>query len=170
MVKSHKPYALSPVPNSKQAPKPSLLSKLTGLYTIPKLGLMSTSMTAGTNTAVVQRTWGLFKQEPSLQKQFYGPNFTYREFIKAKNHLRGMAMHYTLIVGGALLMFCSPIRKLMRNFVYQPGEGTSKEDQAKEYIQFHGIATPDVQPSIGKQAWCKAEYSGGLYYCKHLTF
>ncbi|KAI1469206.1 uncharacterized protein F4812DRAFT_422322 [Daldinia caldariorum] len=164
IAQSHKPYALSPVPNSKEAPKPSFLSRLTGLYTIPKLGLMSTSLTAGTNTAVVQRTWGLFKQVPSLQKQFYGPNFTYREFVRAKSHLRGMAMHYALAVGTVLFMFCPPVRKLVLKYAYQPGEGTSKDNQAKEYIQFRGVATPDIQPSIGKQAWCKAEFSGGLYY------
>ncbi|KAI0181089.1 hypothetical protein GGR52DRAFT_18471 [Hypoxylon sp. FL1284] len=163
VAKSHKPYALSPAKNPKQPPKTSLLSKLTGLYSIPNLGLVSTSVTSGTNRAVVHRTWGLCKQEPSLYKHFYGPNFTYREFITAKNFAKGIMMHYSLIFGSMLLMFCPPFRKIMRKYVYQPGEGPSKEDQKKEYVQFQGVATPDVQPNIGKQAWCKAEFSGGMY-------
>ncbi|OTB17708.1 hypothetical protein K445DRAFT_56367 [Daldinia sp. EC12] len=164
VAQSHKPYALSPVHNPKKAPKPSFLSRLTGVYSMPQLGRMSTSMTAGANTAVVHRTWGLFKKEPSLQKYFYGPNFTYREFIRAKSYLGGMAMHYGIVVSGLLLVLFPPIRKLVRKFVYQPGEGTSKEAQKKECIEFRGVATPDIQPSIGKQAWCKAEFNGGLYY------
>ncbi|KAI1373433.1 hypothetical protein F4677DRAFT_222943 [Hypoxylon crocopeplum] len=164
VAKSHKPYALSPISNSRRPPRPSFLSRLTGLYSVPNLGLLSTSVAAGTNAAVVHRSWGLFKQEPALQKHFHGPNFTYREYMKAKNFLRGMMMHYSLVVGGLLLMFCPPFRKIMRRFVYQPGEGASKEEQAMEYIQLQGVATPDIEPKPSKQAWCKAEYSGGLYY------
>lgn len=164
VAKSHKPYALSPIQNPNRPPKPSLLSRLTGLHSIPNLGLVSTSITGGTDAAVVQRSWGLFKQEPSLQKYFHGPNFTYREFARARSYLRGMAMHYGLVVGGLLLMFCPPFRTIMRKFVYQPGEGPSKEDQKKEYIQLRGVATPDAPTETGKQALCKAEYSGGMYY------
>ncbi|OTB08508.1 hypothetical protein M426DRAFT_71260 [Hypoxylon sp. CI-4A] len=164
VAKSHKPYALSPVPNSTQPPRSSLLSKLTGLHTVPVLGLLSTSVTGGTNTAVVQRTWGLFKRESSLQKQFYGPNFTYRELMKAKNHLGGMIMHYSLVIGSMLLMFCPPVRNLLRKLVYQPGEGRTKEESASEYIQMQGVATPDIEPKPEKKAWCRAEYKGGLYY------
>ncbi|KAI2613293.1 hypothetical protein GGR54DRAFT_616075 [Hypoxylon sp. NC1633] len=164
VFRSHKPYAMSPVPNSKLPPKPSFLSRLTGLYHVPRLGLMTTSVAAGTNSAVVHRTWGLFKQEPSLQKHFHGPNFTYREYMRAKNHLRGMMVHYSLVVGGLLLMLCPPLRRLIRGYVSQPGEGSSKEDQAKEYIQLQGVAKPDVEVETTKKAWCKAEYRGGLYY------
>jgi short subunit dehydrogenase-like uncharacterized protein len=167
-VVSHTPYALSPVPNPHEAPGPSLLSKLTGLYDIPNLGLLHTSITAGTNSAIVQRTWGIFKQEPSRQKEFYGPRFTYREFMKARNFVTGMAMHYAALVGGAFLMFVPPFRNLVRRFVFKPGEGPSKEDSSKEYIEFRGVANPDLESS-GKQAFVKAWYSGSMYYCKLLT-
>ncbi|KAI4868958.1 hypothetical protein F4820DRAFT_408385 [Hypoxylon rubiginosum] len=163
VAKSHKPYALSPAKNPTQAPKPSFLSRLTGLYSVPNLGLVSTSVTSGTNRAVVQRTWGLFKHEPSLQKHFYGTNFTYREFLRARNYARGMMMHYSLVIGGLLLMFCPPFRRIIRKYVSQPGEGPSKEERKKEYVQFQAVATPDIQPNTSKQAWCKAEFSGGMY-------
>ncbi|KAI1101976.1 hypothetical protein F4804DRAFT_343566 [Jackrogersella minutella] len=166
VAKSHKPYALSPIPNSKLPPKPSLISKLTGLRSIPSLGLVSTSVTAGTNTAVVQRSWGLFKQDSSLQKHFHGPNFTFREYMKAQGYLKGMAMHYGLVFGGLVLILCPPFRRMMRKYVSQPGDGPTKEDQAKEYIQLRGVATPDTSAEIRKQAVCKAEHSGGMYYCQ----
>ncbi|KAH6661305.1 Saccharopine dehydrogenase-domain-containing protein [Truncatella angustata] len=160
---AHEPYALSPVSNPHNAPRASLFSKLTGLYDIPNLGLLHTSITAGTNAAVVQRTWGVFKQDPARQKQFYGPNFTYREFMKARNFVIGIAMHYGLMIGGALLMFVPPFRNLVRRFVFQPGQGPSKEDSAKEYIEFRGVAKPDLEESK-KLAFVKAWYSGSMYY------
>ncbi|KAI0127572.1 Saccharopine dehydrogenase-domain-containing protein [Xylariales sp. AK1849] len=163
LKESNKDYALSPLPNPLASPKPSLFSMLTGLYTIPNLGLLHTSITAGTNAAIVQRTWGLFKQEPSRRKEFYGPNFTYREFMKARNFLTGMAMHYGLLLGGALLLFVPPFRALLRKFVFKPGEGPSKEDSAKEYIEFRGVANPDLE-KCGKQVFVKALYSGSMYY------
>ncbi|KAI0024978.1 sporulation protein RMD1 [Xylariomycetidae sp. FL0641] len=162
IVKSHEPFALSPVPNSKRAPKASLFSKLTGSYNVPGLGLLSTSITSGTNAAVVQRTWGLLQEEPGLRKYAYGPNFTYREFMKARNMITALAMHYGLIIGITLLMFCSPFRALLRKLVFQPGEGPSREDAAKEYIEFRGVASADGVPR--KQALCKAWYTGSMYY------
>ncbi|KAH9903672.1 Saccharopine dehydrogenase-domain-containing protein [Xylariomycetidae sp. FL2044] len=165
VARSHKPYALSPVPNTKRAPKASLWSKLTGVTTVPNLGLLHTSITAGSNAAIVQRTWGLRQQEESLKDTSYGPNFTYREYMKARNFLAGMAMHYGLIVSGLLLMFCSPFRALARKFVYQPGEGPSREDITKEYIEFRGVASPDDDKLRSKkQAFCKAWYAGSMYY------
>ncbi|KAI0476962.1 hypothetical protein F4859DRAFT_504379 [Xylaria cf. heliscus] len=161
---SHKPYALSPIPNSKSAPKASILSKLIGAYHIPNLGLQATSLTAGTDAAVVQRTWGLLQQEPALRDHAYGPNFTYREFIKTRNVVTAMIMHYSLMIGGTLLAFCSPFRNLVRRFVFQPGQGPTREDAAKDYIEFRGVATPDVQqPASGKQVVCRAWYQGGMY-------
>ncbi|KAI1367218.1 hypothetical protein F5Y08DRAFT_326839 [Xylaria arbuscula] len=161
---SHKPYALSPVPNPKSAPKPSIQSRLTGAHYIPNLGRLCTSVTSGTDTAVVQRTWGLFQQEPGLRKNAYGPNFTYREFAKTRNVVSAMFMHYGIIVGGMLLAFCSPFRNLVRRFVVQPGQGPSKEDSANDYIEYRGVATPDTQSGSGKQALCRAWYQGSMYY------
>ncbi|KAI1129626.1 hypothetical protein F5Y10DRAFT_276672 [Nemania abortiva] len=163
VAESHKPYALSPIPNAKSAPKASIQSKLTGAYHIPNLGLQSTSLTAGTDTAVVHRTWGLLQQEPTLQKRAYGPNFTYREFMKTRNIVTAMITHYSLLVGGALLAFCPPFRNLLRRFIFQPGEGPSREDSAKDYIEYRGVATPDVQPASGKQALCRVWFHGSMY-------
>lgn len=168
VVAAHKPYALSQVPNPHEGPRPSLFNKLTGLYDIPNLGLLHTSITADTNAAIVQRSWGIFKQDPARQGEFYGPKFSYREFMKARNFVTGAAMHYALLIGGALLMFVPPFRTLVKKFVFRPGEGPSKEDGAKEYIEFRGIAKPDLENSR-KQAFVKAWYSGSMYYCKFAT-
>ncbi|KAI1282258.1 hypothetical protein F5Y07DRAFT_386252 [Xylaria sp. FL0933] len=163
VAESHKPYALSPIPNPKSAPKASLFSKLTGAYHIPNLGLQSTSVTSGTDAAVVQRTWGLLQQEPALRKDAYGPNFTYREFTKTRNIATAMVMHYSLVIGGALLAFCPPFRNLVRRFVYQPGQGPSREESANHSLEFRGIGRPDIQPASGKHAQCRAWFQGSMY-------
>ncbi|RYP14404.1 hypothetical protein DL765_006393 [Monosporascus sp. GIB2] len=161
---SHEPYALSPVANTTVPPKPSLLSRLTGVRYIPNLGLLTTSFAAGTNTAIVTRTWGLTKQEPALHSTFYGPKFTYQEYMKARSFLPGVFLHYVQLIGGALLMFCPPFRTLLRRFIYKPGEGPSREEGANNYFEVRGVATPDADSSARKQALCRAWYSGSMYY------
>ncbi|KAI8625223.1 hypothetical protein F5Y19DRAFT_467186 [Xylariaceae sp. FL1651] len=160
---SHVPYAMSPIPNAKNAPKASLFSKITGAYYVPNLGLLSNSIAGGTDAAVVHRTWGLLQEEPALQRHAYGPNFTYREFSKTRNMFTAMIAHYGLFVASVLLAFCSPFRSLLRRFIFQPGQGPSREDAAKDYIEYRGVATPDVQSNPRNQALCRAWYTGSMY-------
>ncbi|KAK7753445.1 hypothetical protein SLS62_004520 [Diatrype stigma] len=164
VARSHKPYALSPVANTILPPAPSLFFKLTGLVWIPNLGLLARSLTAGTDAAIVMRTWGLTKQDPSLNGLFYGPNFTYREFMKPGNFLTGMLFNWGLTMGGLFLVFCQPFRNLLRKFVRKPGDGPSREECAHDYIEFRGVAKADLERPAAKQALCKAWYTGSMYY------
>jgi hypothetical protein len=66
-------------------------------------------------------------------------------------------------------MFVPAFRALVKIFIFKPGEGASKEDSAKEHIEFRGVATPDLQ-SDNKQAFVKAWYSGSMYYCKCTSY
>ncbi|KAI1171357.1 hypothetical protein F4777DRAFT_591271 [Nemania sp. FL0916] len=163
VAESHKPYALSPIANSKRPPQASIQSRITGPYHVPHLGLQATCIAAGTDAAVVHRTWGLLQQEPALQKQVYGPNFTFREYMKTRNTMTAMASHYSYIIGGALLAFCPPFRHLVRKFIFQPGQGPSREDYANDCIEYRGVGIPDMQPATGKHALCRARYNGSLY-------
>lgn len=161
---SIEPYALSPVTNNHPAPRRSLLSSITGLSSVPGLGLLSTSATGGANAAIVFRTWGLTKQEPSLQMEFYGPHFTYRELMKARNFVTGILMHYGLIIG-ALLLLLAPFRTLMRKLISKPGEGPDKEEAKKEYIELRAVAKPDLEVTK-QQVFGKLSYTGSMYYRK----
>lgn len=164
LLAAHEPYALSPKPNPHAAPRPSLFSMLTGLYTLPDLGLLCTFPVAQANAAIVQRTWGLLQQEPSRQKQFYGPRFTYREFMKTRNFLTGIVTHYVLLIGAGLLAFVPAFRALMRKFVFKPGDGPGGDSISRERIELRGTAEPDQETS-GKRAIVKAWYTGSMYYC-----
>jgi hypothetical protein len=126
--------------------------------------VLSTSATGGANAAIVFRTWGLTKQEPSLQGEFYGPNFTYREFMKARNLVTGIMMHYGLITSGLLLLLL-PFRALLKKFIFKPGEGPDMEKAKMEHIEFRAIAKPDIL-NIKEQVFGKLSYTGSMYFCR----
>ena len=166
LLQTLKPYALSPVPNNHSGPKRSFIASATGLVRVPGLGLLTTSTTGTMNTALVSRTWGLSKQEPSLQSTFYGPNFTYQELMKTSNVAAGILIHYSLIFGATLLL-CSPMRALMKRFMFKPGEGPDKDVAMKECIELRVVAMPDIE-GTNKQAFGKLSYTGSMYYCKRV--
>lgn len=165
LTQAIKPYALSPVPNNHPAPKGSFLSAVTGQRTVPGLGLLSTSATGPANAAIVYRTWGLTKQEAALKDEFYGPNFTYREFMNAGGYIKGMLMHYSLIIG-ALFVLLPPFRALVKKAVFKPGEGPDKEKARHEIIEFRAIAKPDLETGNRNQIFGKLSYTGSMYYCE----
>ena len=167
LLQAVKPYAISPVPNDHPGPKKSLLASTTGVLHVPGLGLLSTSLTGAMNAAVVFRTWGLTKREPSLQSQFYGSNFTYQEYMKAPNALVGALTHYALLSSVPLLM-CPPVRALIRKLAFKPGEGPNKEAAKKDIIEFRAVAKPDIEAEANKQVFGRLSYTGSMYYRKRM--
>lgn len=166
---AHVPFALSPVgnPNFRHRPT-SLFSRLTGLVTYPTLGLLTTSIAAMTDAAVVERTWGLLRTNPKTRHQFYGPNFSFREYMRPRSWLHGIFIHY----GVALLFLVlvnPPLKALVRRFVFLPGEGPDLEVAKKDEIEFRGIAEPDVEGPVTERAFVRCWYRGSMYYCKLLN-
>jgi hypothetical protein len=140
---ANSPYAQSPIPHKEPTrPKDSILEKIFGVRTIPNLGLMTTSAMASTNIPVIERTWGLLSETPSRKDEFYGPNFTWSEYMKARNWLHGIFIHW------------------------QPGEGAKHEDTENDALEYKCIAYPDSEKATGKAAYCHMWHHGGMYYCK----
>ncbi|CAP68754.1 uncharacterized protein PODANS_7_7230 [Podospora anserina S mat+] len=162
LIASYKPYALSPVPNPTRAPQPGLLTRVTGLITIPHLGLLTSSIANGTDTALIHRTWGLLSTLPSRQSQSYGPKFSFREYMKPRNWLTGIAIHFGLMLFG-LIIVTGPLRRFLAGRVTQPGEGPEEDVASKDEIEYRGVATPDGD--FGKKkAVGKAWFRGSTYY------
>jgi hypothetical protein len=149
------------VQNTTPLPKKSLLTKLTGLITIPHLGLLTTSIAGRTDAAIVERTWGLLSVTPSRKEQFYGPRFTFREFFRARDWLQGTMMHYGITIFGLLLATCPPFRWALRRWGHQPGQGHEKEKGKEHYTEYRALANAD--PPAGKQAFGRAWFSGSQY-------
>ncbi|KPM43505.1 hypothetical protein AK830_g3076 [Neonectria ditissima] len=159
------PYAQSPISHAEPSrPKDSILEKILGVRTVPNLGMLTTSPMGSTDIAVVERTWGLLSETPSRKDQFYGPRFTWAEYLKTRNWLSGVFLHWMLMVGIVLLAFVPSVRALLKRRVFQPGEGAKREDTENEEIEYRGVAYPDSEKPIGKIAYCRTFHRGGMYY------
>lgn len=165
ILQATKPFAISPVPhNSGAKPHHTFLEGILGVTSRPNLGILTTSVAGKTDRALVGRTWGLLHEIPSRKDEFYGHNFTWAEYFNARNRLRGFVIHVCIAIGACLLTFVPPFRSLVKKYVYQPGEGTSREDMAKEEIEYRGTAYPDLGSNPrDKQAFCRAWYRGSMY-------
>ena len=162
---SHVPFALSPLPHPQPtSTKRSFLRSLTGLAKVPNLGLLTTSLAGMTDAAIVERTWGLLSVNPSRKEQFYGPNFTFKEYMRTPNWFRGMIQHYAMTLFGFVLI-TPPLRKFIWSFVHQPGQGPDREGARKDRIEYRGVGNPDLEGK-GKQAFSRAYFNGSMYYRK----
>ncbi|MCJ1307393.1 hypothetical protein MMC25_001039 [Agyrium rufum] len=160
IVAAAKPWALSPI-----SPKPSKSiashtwqSRLLGTRTVPHLGLLTNAITASTNAAIVQRTWGLLTSHSPSKS--YGPTFQYREYMRTQSQLLGTLSHYGLLIGPLFLLF-PPSRWLLKKLVTQPGSGPTRESTAKNHVQYRAIGIADCEPE--RIALAKLGFSGSMY-------
>ncbi|KAL9001523.1 MAG: hypothetical protein Q9169_000098 [Polycauliona sp. 2 TL-2023] len=161
VIRSSAPWALSPVPGPEASDASPLATKLLGVRKIQHLGTLTTSITAGPNVAIVQRSWGLLGGPKS-----YGPKFQYNEYLRVKNSLAGFIIHAALCLG-FLAMVVPPTRWLIQwaahNF-YAPGQGASKDMTAKDAFELRAVAEADQDVPNPRMAMAKFRYDGGIYY------
>ena len=160
-AKASAPWALSPLKGPKHSEVVPLAARLLGVRKVQHLGTLTTSIGAGPNVAIVQRTWGLLGGSKA-----YGPRFQYHEYMRVKNSLAGVIIHSA--IG---LMFVAiiipPIRWLIQyvaHNIYAPGQGASKEMAAKESFELRAVAEADEEVSNPRKAMGKFRYDGGIYY------
>ncbi|KAL1839283.1 hypothetical protein VTJ49DRAFT_1683 [Mycothermus thermophilus] len=167
---AYAPYALSPIPrptpSQPRRSKPSLLTRLTGLVTIPHLGLLTTSPAGGTDAAYIQRSWGLLSSLPSRRdSQAYGPNFSFREYMRPPRGggwFSGFTTHLFFMFLG-LVMATPVLRGLAKRWVgTQPGQGPEVEAAKKDELEYRAVATRDG--GSGEKVLCRAGFRGSTYY------
>lgn len=86
---------------------------------------------------------------------FYGKNFHYLELSATSNRLLGVAAHIGLAIG-AILIAMPPVRWLLRNIVYQPGQGPTRESTKNDIVHYRAIATadcPEKNRVFGMMRW-----------------
>ncbi|KAM3073854.1 hypothetical protein ACMFMG_008477 [Clarireedia jacksonii] len=158
---SMKPYALSPIPAPKIQDSAtffsSLLTKLFGIKVVPDLGILTTSIAGGTDLPIIHRSWGILGGA-----DFYGPNFHVSEYMKTRNYLTAIAMHYGLLIG-AMFLYIPLFRKVARNYVYQPGEGPTKDEYKGDRVEWRAIAKPDLGKPKTPRVFCRAHFEGSAY-------
>ncbi len=105
--------------------------------------------------AIVHRSSGLM---PKL----YGPNFKFAEYMRVPNYATGVALHFGLVFVSVLLVL-SPIRALIKTFIYQPGQGPAAEANASDVLEYRAVAVAD-KAGPEKKAMANFRYDGGLYF------
>jgi hypothetical protein len=58
--------------------------------------------------------------------QLYGTNFRFEEYRRVSNYAWGVAIHLGLAFASIMLTL-SPLRALIKKFIYQPGQGPTVE-------------------------------------------
>lgn len=121
---SMKPFALSPVggpPRVAGAPRKSLTEKVFGVTAVPDLGCLTTNIQGPTDASQVYRSWGIFERG-----ELYGPKFRFLAYKNARNYFLGFLEHAVIMFLMVGLLF-APFRWLIRQLVYAPGSGPSRE-------------------------------------------
>jgi short subunit dehydrogenase-like uncharacterized protein len=154
---SMKPFALSPAPPPKPSSSRPFLSRILGPFSYPGLGILTTSLMAAPNVAIVQRSSG-------LMPQLYGSNFHFAEYMEVSNYAFGVLVHFA-IVFGSLFLAIKPLRSLVRRFGYQPGQGPTAEATANNAIAYRAIGVADDNTGgKEKKAMASMRYDGAMYY------
>ncbi|KAG8627396.1 hypothetical protein KVT40_004879 [Elsinoe batatas] len=160
--KALKPWALSPVSPVKtqdRSVSPSLIQKLTGVRSVPDLGTLTTSLQGAVDRTQVYRTWGLLDSG-----KFYGSSFRFLPYMTARNVFVGMLTHFAIAFGGLALLL-SPLRALLKRFVYAPGDGPTRDESKHDYIEYRAIAEADSpDPSDPKRVFGRFAFEGSAYH------
>ena len=162
---SGKPWALSAIANPPQASAPGapLVQKLFGVRTVRDLGTLTTSLQGGADATIVHRTWSLIDSG-----KFYGQNFVFKPYVHVRNIFTGVIVHLAIIFG-VLFLLLSPVRWLLKQLVFQPGTGPSREESKNDHLEYRALATVDAEgsdPSDPKRITGRMAWQGSAY---HLT-
>jgi hypothetical protein len=152
------PYALSPIPGPKTRNTTSWVTKIFGIRAVRDLGILTTFVGGTLDSAIVQRSWGLLG---------YGPKFSFAEYSRTRNYLKGAIFHFALMIGG-LLLTIPLIRRVGKKYVCQPGDGPTKEESENDRFEYRGIGTPDIDTPEPPRAFCRVSFEGSLYVCKYI--
>ncbi|KAG9831427.1 hypothetical protein KCU77_g13162, partial [Aureobasidium melanogenum] len=130
-----------------------------GVRQVRDLGTLSTSIQGATDATIVHRSWGLFENG-----NFYGPKFRFSPYMHVRNMFTGILVHFA-IAFGMIALILSPVRSLLKRFVFQPGEGPSRESSRRDRIEYRAIATVDsADPNDPKRITGRMAWDGSLYY------
>lgn len=151
-------WATSPIPGPKNQSSRSWVERLLGIRSVSDLGTLTTSISAGSNTAVVQRSWGLLDGG-----KLYGSKFQFHEYLRARSSVFGIAIHFAFAFAGLALIF-APVRWMAKKFLYAPGQGSDKDKARHEYLEYRAVATADQEGLGPRRAFARLRWDGSLYH------
>jgi short subunit dehydrogenase-like uncharacterized protein len=132
------------------------LQKFTGVWSYPRLGNLTTSLTAKPNVAIVHRSAG-------LNPYFYGFNFSYEEYMAVSSPLIGVLIHIAISILTLLLAF-PPTRAILKLFnTVKPGQGPTKESTKNDVFELRAVAVAEQLAKPPRKALATFRYEGGVY-------
>lgn len=137
----------------------SIATKITGGRTVSGLGQLTTNPFGAADVPIVYRSWDLLKGS----KEAYGPSFQFSPFMSTRNVFTGALVHIAALVG-PLFLLLPPVRWLLAKFVYQPGQGPTRDEVLNDSLEYRAVAFADDRS--GKKASGRLYFEGSLY---HLT-
>ncbi|KAI0002113.1 Saccharopine dehydrogenase-domain-containing protein [Russula compacta] len=150
-------WALSPVPGAR-SPAARLVYRIGRHARVGGIGIFGT-----VNRAIVQRTAGLLELArrddarsgrgagAPLIPVYYGPAFTYTEFMPTASAVNAFLLSLALGVTVFTLAFIAPFRWVFKHIVTQPGSGPSDhvlEDGRMEYVNV--TVSDEAKPRYAK--------------------
>ncbi|KAB8648471.1 hypothetical protein FH972_026128 [Carpinus fangiana] len=136
-----------------------LITTLTGNRTVSSLGQLTTNPMGKADVPIVYRSWGLYEGE-SAGAENYGANFQFSTFMSTRNVFTGAMVHLGFLIA-PLFLLLPPVRWLLAKFVFQPGQGPSREDVKNDSLEYRAVAYADDKS--GKRASGRLYYEGSLY-------
>ena len=156
--------AAKPYPATRTKPRKSLIETIFGVRAVSNLGTLTSSPSGMVDETTVIRS-------STLMSKLYGPNFTYREYLRVRNVLLGAAFHYALTIGVALLVF-APFRWIARKLVPAPGSGPTREQAANDYSEFRVLVSSnqmDASTGKSKKVLGTISHRGDIYGLTGIT-
>jgi short subunit dehydrogenase-like uncharacterized protein len=137
-----KPWSLCPTtPPRSSLEGPTLFQRLFGVRQVRDLGTLSSSIQGATDATIV-----------------------HSPYMHVRNTFTGIMVHFALALG-MIALILSPVRSVLKRFVFQPGEGPSKESSRRDRIEYRAIATVDsADPNDPKRITGRMAWDGSLYY------
>ncbi|KUL83057.1 hypothetical protein ZTR_09906 [Talaromyces verruculosus] len=166
LLKSMDSYciAATPYPSTRTTPRKSIIEAIFGVRAVSDLGTLTSSPSGMVDETTVIRS-------STLMSFLYGPHFTYREYLRVRNVLLGVAFHYALSIGVALLLF-APFRWIARRFVPAPGNGPTREEAVNDYSEFRVLVSSnqtDATTGRVKKVLGILSHRGDLYGLTGIT-
>ncbi|KAK5174520.1 uncharacterized protein LTR77_001600 [Saxophila tyrrhenica] len=159
MIKARNPWCLCPVSPPQQVPSRPLLERLTGTRSDRDMGTLTDGIQAFSDLPIVHRSWGLCDEG-----KLYGPKFRATAYMKSRNMITAIGFHLALVIAFSALAL-PPLRWLAKKFIYEPGQGPTKEQVKKDYCEWRAVANADVtDPNDPKRAQAQMKWSGSLYH------
>ncbi|GAB1210985.1 hypothetical protein ATERTT37_000095 [Aspergillus terreus] len=155
VLKSTHPFALAASTPPKDIPRESIMEKVLGARAVRDLGTLTTSPSATCDITIVHRS-------STLMPEFYGPRFYFRQFLRVRNVVVGIAVHYLFLIGITLLLL-PPVRWLVKQIAYGPGQGPSMESSRNDRVEYRAVATADQDTPSPKRVLGKLKIQGSMY-------